>query len=135
MNTETQPPHQPQRRTRQRAALAGVLSNSREFKTAQEIHTELLTAGEKVGIATVYRGLQALVDASELDMIRTADGQVAYRSCSARHHHHLICRECGKTVEIEAPTFEQWATRIGADNGFDEIEHELELFGRCRDHR
>lgn len=125
---------QPQRRTRQRAALAALLSGSTEFKTAQDLHTELLASGDRVGIATVYRTLQRMADAGELDAIRTADGQMAYRSCSTRHHHHLICRECGKTVEIQAPDFEKWADEIARANGFTDIAHELELFGRCGAH-
>lgn len=127
-------PTPPVRRTRQRAALADLIGNSSEFKTAQDLHADLLAAGDKVGIATVYRTLQYMADAGELDTIRTSDGQAAYRSCSPRHHHHLICRECGKTVEVQAPDFEAWADTIARANGFTEIEHELELFGRCADH-
>ncbi|WP_028709390.1 Fur family transcriptional regulator [Propionicicella superfundia] len=125
---------QPLRRTRQRAALATLLAGSSEFKTAQDLHGELMAAGEQVGIATVYRTLQLMADAGELDAIRTADGHAAYRSCSTRHHHHLICRDCGKTVEIQAPDFETWAGEIARANGFTDIAHELELFGRCADH-
>lgn len=98
------------------------------------MHAELLASGDKVGIATVYRTLQSMVDAGDLDTIRTTDGQAAYRSCSTRHHHHLICRECGRTVEIQAPDFETWASAVAAENGFVDIAHELELFGRCASH-
>ena len=134
MTNEELSPATPSRRTRQRAALESLLAGSAEFNTAQELHADLVARGDKVGIATVYRTLQGLVDAQRVDAIRTADGQVAYRHCSPRHHHHLICRDCGKTVEIEAPGFEQWASEIGSQNGFEDVEHELELFGRCRDH-
>lgn len=122
------------RKTRQRAALTALLEATSEFRTAQELHDELRAGGESVGIATVYRTLQLMLDAGEVDAIRTPDGQAAYRSCSERHHHHLICRDCGRTVEVQAPAFEKWADEIAELNGFTDIDHELELFGRCTAH-
>lgn len=122
------------RKTRQRAALAALLEATSGFRTAQELHDQLRAAGHSVGIATVYRALQLMLDADEVDAIRTPDGQAAYRSCSARHHHHLICRDCGRTVEIQAPDFERWATDVATRNGFTDVDHELELFGRCTAH-
>lgn len=120
-----------QRRTRQRAAITELLAGATEFRTAQEVHARLRAAGDNVGLATVYRALQAMADAGELDVIRNLDGQAAYRNCSTEHHHHLICRSCGKTVEVSAPDFEAWAKSVAAEHGFAEIEHSLELFGRC----
>lgn len=122
------------RKTRQRAALAALLAETDEFRTAQELHDELRAGSESVGIATVYRTLQLMLEAGEIDTIRMADGQSAYRSCSRRHHHHLICRDCGRTVEIEAPNLERWAADVARKNGFTDIDHELELFGRCTSH-
>ena len=121
----------PVRRTRQRLAVEAVLVGVSRFRTAQEIHHELRGRGSAVGLATVYRTLQALADTGEVDVLRTPDGQSAYRACSKGHHHHLVCRECGRTVEIDAPQVEAWAAAIAAAHGFADIDHELELFGRC----
>ena len=65
--------------------------------------------GDKVGLATVYRNLQAMAADGEIDMLRTDDGEAVYRACSTGHHHHLVCRDCGRTVEVEGPTVEAWA--------------------------
>lgn len=119
------------RRTRQRAAIAAAVDDLAEFRTAQEIHELLRKQGRQVGLATVYRTLQTMADLGEIDSVRTPDGQAAYRSCSAEHHHHLICRVCGRTVEITAPELEQWMKKTAAAHGFSDIDHELELFGRC----
>lgn len=119
------------RRTRQRAAVSAAMGRNGEFRTAQEIHAALRDSGDSIGLATVYRTLAQLADAGEIDCIRTPDGQAAYRRCSSGHHHHLICRSCGRTVEISPPAFETWADQIAAENGFTQIDHELELFGRC----
>lgn len=120
------------RSTRQRAAVASVLESQDEFRTAQEIHAALRTAGEAVGLTTVYRTLQALADSEEVDVLRNADGETAYRRCSKGHHHHLVCRSCGRTVEVEGPAVERWADKIAADNGYTEVSHTLEIFGTCR---
>jgi Fur family ferric uptake transcriptional regulator len=121
------------RSTRQRAAVAHALDQIDDFRTAQEIHLELRSAGEAVGLTTVYRTLQALADSREVDVLRTADGETAYRRCSKGHHHHLVCRNCGRTVEVEGPAVERWADKVAAEHGYTEISHTLEIFGTCAD--
>ena len=89
--------------------------------------------GTKVGLATVYRNLQAMAADGEIDVLRTDDGESVYRACSTGHHHHLVCRECGRTVEIDGPAVERWAATVSAAHGFTEVTHSVEIFGRCRD--
>ena len=119
------------RATRQKAAINAELERADGFVTAQELHERLRQAGEKVGLATVYRSLQVLSDAGQLDALRKTDGETAYRRCSQGHHHHLVCRVCGRTVEVEGPAVEHWADKVAAANGFTDISHTLEVFGTC----
>ncbi|KQY61804.1 MULTISPECIES: Fur family transcriptional regulator [unclassified Nocardioides] len=119
------------RPTKQRLAVANVLSTFGDFRSAQEIHSLLTDSGEKVGLATVYRTLQLLADSGEVDVLRTEDGEAAYRRCSDSHHHHLVCRSCGATVEVEGPTVERWTKAIAAEHGYRDISHTLEIFGTC----
>ena len=120
------------RMTRQRTAVAGVLSDLEEFRSAQQLHELLHDRGEGIGLATVYRTLQTLVEGGEVDVLRRADGEAVYRRCARReHHHHLVCRTCGRTVEIDGPGVESWAAQVGASHGFSEIEHTVELSGTC----
>jgi Fur family ferric uptake transcriptional regulator len=122
----------PARMTRQRAAVADVLGDTDEFRSAQQLHELLRSRGDRVGLATVYRTLQALADGGEVDVLRAEDGESLYRRCARReHHHHLVCRSCGRTVEIDGPTVEAWASRVAATHGFDDIEHTIELWGTC----
>lgn len=125
-------PAQP-RRTRQRAAVAAVLAQAREFRTAQQVHDLLSGRGDQVALATVYRTLQTMADVGEVDAIRTPDGTVAYRCCSQvhTHHHHLVCRNCGHTVEVEFGDFEGLVAAVARRNGFTAVAHEIELFGLC----
>lgn len=124
---------EPRRITRQRAALAETLEQTEEFLSAQELHTRLAAAGTKVGLATVYRNLQAMAADGDVDVLRTDDGESVYRACSTGHHHHLVCRDCGHTVEIAGPAVERWAASVAEENGFTDITHTLEIFGRCAD--
>jgi Fur family ferric uptake transcriptional regulator len=87
--------------------------------------------GERVGLATVYRALQALADDGEVDVVRSADGEALYRRCSTNHHHHLTCRSCRRTVELDATAVEAWTQRMGAEFGFTDLEHVIEVFGTC----
>jgi Fur family ferric uptake transcriptional regulator len=129
-------PAQPPRMTRQRAAVADALSDVGEFRSAQQLHELLRARGAAVGLATVYRTLQALADGGEVDVLRAEDGESLYRRCVRReHHHHLVCRQCGRTVEIGGPTVESWASQVAATHGFDDIEHTVELFGTCAECR
>ncbi len=121
------------RATRQRAAVSALLDRLSDFRSAQDIHEELRRSGEGIGLTTVYRTLQALVDSGELDVLRTDSGEAVYRRCSEHHHHHLVCRECGRTIEVEGPAVESWAQRIAAEHGFTELSHTVEIFGRCPD--
>jgi len=119
------------RSTRQRAAVAAALDEVDEFRSAQDLHDLLKHRGDAVGLTTVYRTLQSLADAGEVDVLRTGDGESVYRRCSSGHHHHLVCRICGKAVEVEGPAVEKWADAIAADHGFVDVAHTVEIFGTC----
>ncbi|HEX5969090.1 MAG TPA: transcriptional repressor [Intrasporangium sp.] len=121
----------PRRPTRQQAAVADLLDKCDDFTSAQTVHARLREAGEGVGLATVYRTLQAMVEAGTVDMLRTDDGEAVYRACSTHHHHHLVCRDCGRTVEVEGPAVERWTDRVAAEHGFTDVTHTLEIFGTC----
>ena len=120
------------RGTRQAEALASVLGSLPGFQSAQQIHAELGRRGERIGLATVYRHLQVLSEDGRVDTIREASGETLYRQCrSAAHHHHLICRSCGASVEVEGRAVEQWAAKVAAEAGFSAVDHTVELFGLC----
>lgn len=123
------------RTTKQRTAILKALKNAQDFMTAQQLHDLLKADGESVGLATVYRNMQPLVDAGLVDVIITDSGEAIYRQCdTADHHHHLVCRECGATVEFLAPKLEDWAHEVAKKNGFSNVQHTMEIFGLCPEH-
>jgi Fur family ferric uptake transcriptional regulator len=118
--------------TRQAEAVAAVLDGLPGFCSAQQIHAELRDRAEPVGLTTVYRHLQALSESGRIDAIRDSSGEILYRRCQTdSHHHHLTCRNCGRSVEVEGKDVERWAEQVAEQAGFTQIGHTVELFGLC----
>jgi Fur family transcriptional regulator, ferric uptake regulator len=118
--------------TRQRVAVREELARDDAFRSAQDVHARLRATGTRIGLTTVYRALQAMAESGEVDVMRQPDGESVYRRCSSdRHHHHLVCRSCGTTVEVDGPAVERWAEKVAAEHGFSSVEHTVEVFGTC----
>ncbi|MBP2702637.1 transcriptional repressor [Microbispora sp. RL4-1S] len=118
--------------TKSRDAVHETLRQSTGFRSAQDVFAAMRAGGAKIGLTTVYRALQSLSDAGRVDVLRTDDGESVYRACQSEwHHHHLVCRNCGRTVEVAGPDVERWAEVVGAEHGFTEITHTVEVFGTC----
>jgi Fur family ferric uptake transcriptional regulator len=131
----TQPKH---RSTRQGGAVRDALRTAGGFRSAQDVYAALRAQGESVGLSTVYRHLQALTEAGSVDAIQTPDGETTYRYCGdssgdvrAGHHHHLVCRVCGRAEEVEGPAIERWAEKVADEHGYTAVDHTVELFGVC----
>lgn len=121
-----------QRNTWQRDRVREALTDSGGFVSAQTLHATLRGENTGIGLATVYRALAGLAAAGDADSLQSPEGEALYRACvSTGHHHHLICRSCGLTVEIAATDVEQWARTTAATHGFTEAEHIVDIFGLC----
>jgi Fur family ferric uptake transcriptional regulator len=122
----------PMRATRQRALVAEALGTDEVFRSAQSLFEVIRASGEHIGLTTVYRTLQAMAENGEVDVIRTGDGESVYRRCASdRHHHHLVCRSCGTTVELPADDVEAWTAKVAKRHGFADVTHTVEVFGVC----
>lgn len=129
--------------TRQGEAIDEVLRAADGFRTAQDLYGDLRSRGSSVGLTTVYRHLKVLADAGEIDVVHRPDGEAQYRLCrpveadraaGQDHHHHLVCRVCGRAVEVDGPEVERWAERVAAAAGYTQISHTVEVFGLCPEH-
>src|SRR6218665_1325633 len=119
------PPPPPPPPPAPRAGSGGSIS-------AQALPAALHAGGSPIGLATVYRTLADLAAIGEADSLQSPDGEALYRACSSgEHHHHLICRHCGRTVEIGAAEVESWAQGVAAENGFVDAAHVVDIFGWC----
>ncbi len=120
------------RSTAQKSLIRSALSVETRFVSAQELHRTLAAAGHTVGLATVYRQLNALSESGQADSITVADRQL-FRACDQNeHHHHLVCEDCGRAVEV-GPPGEDWIRNVAQANDFTVTSHVLEIFGLCSD--
>lgn len=124
------------RSTTQGAAVQQALMDQDGFRSAQDVYATLRASGHKIGLSTVYRHLQAFTDEGLSDAIHNPDGETTYRFCGdnrAGHHHHLVCRSCGRAEEIEGRAIERWAEESAKRFGYVDIDHTVEVFGTCPD--
>ena len=129
------------RNTRQAEAVDSVLAAADGFRSAQDVYAELRGRGERVGLSTVYRRLNLLAEVGSADVVHRGDGETQYRLCGtpvtdevSDHHHHVVCRTCGRSVEVHGPEVEAWASRVAAGAGYTDVSHTVEVFGLCPEH-
>lgn len=121
--------HNGQRMTKPRRAVLGVLAATERPLKAEDIRQ---SAGLAVtDLVTVYRNLETLRALGVLQRIVMEDGVQLFEPVTAhKHHHHLICRECHQTLPLEVCFGAQLESHAEAA-GFSEVEHIIEVFGRC----
>ena len=117
--------------TKQRLRVLDELAREPHDLTAQDLFRRLRDAGEKIGLATVYRTLGTLVEHGVVDTLAHSRGETCYRFCTDAHHHHLVCSECHRVVELGECGLEPWVTDAAARVGFVPTSHRVEIVGVC----
>lgn len=126
------PPHIHRFMNKSELKVINVLERVGGFASAQQLHQMMIRNGESIGLTTVYRALQALCDDKIVDQLRNDGGEAIYRLCGENHHHHLVCKSCGATVEIEGAAIEKWAGAVASQYGYRDVGHIAEVFGICK---
>ena len=120
-----------ERVTRQRLLVADALAAHGRQITAQDLYDRLRRREPKIGRATVFRTIEALVAAGVARRLEQ-DGHVyGYVACRPEHHHHLACDRCGRVEEIEETYITPVADRVAADLGFTIDDARLDFYGLC----
>jgi Fur family transcriptional regulator, ferric uptake regulator len=119
------------RPTRGRVAVLDELSREADDATAQTIHRRLTARRRRIGLATVYRALHDLSTAGVIDALPHGGAETCYRLCGAGHHHHLVCSNCHRVVELTDCRLGPWLGRASAAEGFLVTDHTLEAVGLC----
>lgn len=120
-----------QRVTKQRRLVENCLEQFSTFIGAQDIFNDLSASGQKISLSTVYRIIGEMHEENLVDMILSENNEALYRLCSQEHHHHIVCVECGITVELVDDLIENWASKIAKSNKFKLTGHQVELSGVC----
>jgi Fur family ferric uptake transcriptional regulator len=118
------------RMTRQRRQIIAALRGARRYLTAQELYERLRARRPRMGLATIYRTLEALRERGLVSMNSSKLGEAAYLWCQSEHHHHAICKRCGRVDEVPCKTLSKYE-RILSRSGFALTDHRLEFFGLC----
>jgi Fur family ferric uptake transcriptional regulator len=122
----------PTRTTAPRRAIAELIARRSGHFTAAELLADARDGRIAVGRATVFRTLDLLAARGALERIDLPSGEHAYVACAPRvHHHHVVCRRCGRSVEVVDSGLQEVVRQIGARSGYVIESHRLELFGLC----
>ena len=122
------------RYTRQAAAVVAVMSGMPAFSDARDIREAVHRAGGRVGLATVYRHLRILAEQGRVDTVRGTGGQALYRLRTDGFTHHITCRVCGHTAQVDGHDVWEWACKVAFIAGFTLTGHTVELTGVCAAH-
>lgn len=118
--------------TRPREKILAVLERSeRRHLSAEDVYKELLSAGDEIGLATVYRVLTQFEGAGLVCRRHFEGGQSVFELNSGDHHDHLICIKCGKVVEFVDALIEERQDAIASQHGFQIEDHSLVIYGIC----
>lgn len=119
--------------------LQALAANSGSHMAAEDIYELIREDYPDIGLATVYRTLQLLLEMQLVDRINLDDGCVRYEighlfeGDTKHNHHHLICRTCGKVLPFEDDLLEELERHIEEDTGFHVLDHELKFYGQCKE--
>jgi Fur family ferric uptake transcriptional regulator len=103
--------------------------------TAQEIHQALADEGRSIGIASVYRSLEALNNLQLVQRFDAGHGEGRYEAVppSGEHHHHVVCDECDRIMPFEDPALERAIDKLARRVPYAIAGHDVVLHGRCPD--
>jgi Fur family ferric uptake transcriptional regulator len=119
--------------TQQRESIAEVVFDASEHLSVEEIEDKLRARGERIGKATIYRALEMLVRSGLVEEYDFGEGFKRYKHLFGQTlvREHLICTECGKVTEVEAPELTQQQEQLAMEHGFTAVRHRLEMYGLC----
>jgi Fur family ferric uptake transcriptional regulator len=120
-----------------RAALVELLDTQTCCASAADLHDTLRQRGRNVGLASVYRVLDSLLESGLVQRVDVGDGVARYEPVrtSEEHHHHLVCTGCGKVEAFTDPGLERAIHRVEETSGYAVDTHDVVLHGACADCR
>jgi Fur family ferric uptake transcriptional regulator len=123
------------RLTRQRDVILHALCELEGHPSAEQVHERVRVRQRGVDLSTVYRALERLRDLRIVSQTDLGNGRAGYEFVLDDRHHHLICQECGRLVEMDHACLKPLVEAIQLDFGFEPIFDHMAIFGRCRECR
>jgi Fur family ferric uptake transcriptional regulator len=117
--------------TQPRLAVIQAMLEDQGYSSPHQIHERAASYCPSVGLVTVYRTLDLMVEMGLARRIHTDEGCHGYVVASNGHRHHLVCRQCGATVEFDGCDLSVFLARVSQETGYRIDDHLLELVGLC----
>lgn len=121
------------RLTEPRRVIIAALRDAGRYCTASQLYERL--RGRTVGLASVYRTLELLAGLGLAERRAETGGEASFLYCSPRHHHHVVCTDCGAVREIDACPDDDLARSVERATDFRIDRHTLDFYGVCADCR
>ncbi|HHX74380.1 MAG TPA: transcriptional repressor [Firmicutes bacterium] len=121
-----------------RLILQTLLENQEQHLSAEELFALLKEKDREIGLATVYRTLELMEALNIVHKLNFGDGRSRYELCQpqAEHqHHHLVCLQCGRILEVKEDLLHQLETLIEKEHGFQILDHRVSFYGYCSECR
>jgi len=120
------------KQTAQRDAILRTFLDTREHLSTDELYRIVKKKDESIGFTTVYRTLKLLAECGLASEVAFNDGITRYEAqYNRRNHHHMVCTECGSSVEFFSPEIEQVEREIGRKNRYVTTRHSFQIYGVC----
>lgn len=119
-----------------RAILNGIMNSEDRHLTAEEIYDIVKINCPEIGLATVYRTVQLLEELGIISKLDLNDGCSRFELViegEEHQHHHLICNECGKVIEVEGDLLDELEKSIEENYSFRILDHSLKFYGICKE--
>ena len=124
------------KRTAQRDLILDVFLRTEEHLSSEDLYRLVQKEDPAIGHTTVYRTLKLLTEAGLAREVRFGDGRTRYEhNYKHQHHDHMICNECGLTIEFYSAELEAIQDAIAAKHRFEPTSHSLRINGVCADCR
>lgn len=118
--------------TSQRGLIFDVFWQSEDHHSPEELYNLVKQIDPQIGQATVYRTLKLLCESGIAREVNFGDGVTRYEPTYGQSHHdHLICSNCGRSVEVVDSRIERLQEKLAKAQGFTLTGHKMYLFGIC----
>ena len=123
--------------TSQRLMVLNILStHGDEHLTVEEIYDLAKEESPEIGLATIYRTVQVLLELHVIEKVTFDDGFARYElngeeTGSGHRHHHAICTQCGKVYSLDTDLLDTLEKQVFKSLGFEVTDHEVKLYGLC----
>ena len=123
------------RLTPQRMMVLDAIEKSEHHISAEEIYAQVAARYHHVNISTVYRTMELL---KRLGLVTETDlggGRVRYHPSHKGQHHHLVCQQCGRVIDLDEAVFYPLKDSLRREYDFEPDMKHLAIFGLCAECR